>query len=508
MVNGAQAAVSLEGTRLKKFRRIPDVLVLALLAAGAILVHGYHLGSDDAEIYVPAIKRVADPSLFPVDSQFFMQHASLSFFSDLIGGSGRLVRLPIDWTIFLWHAVSVFLLLLAGRQLLAVCFRSRRAQWAGVVLLASTLTVPVAGTALVIMDPYMTARCLSTPATLFAIACFAGGKFKRALAWLIFTLLIHPQMGCYALAFLGCLLLVDKMVPAVRPAVAASVLASMAVIPWSFQLTPVSGVYRDVLFSRTYFFVSNWEWWEWVGVAAPLFLLWWLSRKAPDSTLPAFRQLSRALVLFGLVFTAAGLVLASWDGFQSLLRLQPMRSFHLLYVIFFLFLGGLAGEYVLRNRTWRWCCLFLPLAAGMWTLQVQAYPASPHVEWPGARYPSGWLTAFVWIRGHTPKGAVFALDPDYMALPGDDQHGFRAMAERSAMADNRKDSGAVSLFPQLAADWKKQVSAEAGWQHFGLADYRNLALQYGVDWLVLQRRQDTSGLVCPYRNDAVSVCRF
>jgi hypothetical protein len=38
------------------------------------------------------------------------------------------------------------------------------------------------------------------------------------------------------------------------------------------------------------------------------------------------------------------------------------------------------------------------------------------------------------------KAAIFALDPNYMAIAGDDQHGFRAVAERSAIADNLKDS--------------------------------------------------------------------
>ena len=482
--------------------------MLLFIASMAIFVDGYHLGSDDAEIYVPAIKKVADPDLFPVGSEFFMHHARLSFFSDLVGNSGRLIRLPIDWTIFLWHAISLFLLLLAARQLLRVCFESKRAQWAGVALLASVLTVPVAGTALVIMEPYLTARCLATPATLFAIASFAAGNFKRGLLWLLLTVLIHPQMGVYGAAFLGCLALTPWVAQTVKRPVLAPGLASMALIPWAFEFAPAHGVYREVLYTRSYFFVSRWEWWEWVGVLAPLLLLWWFSRKAPAGTLPPFRRLSGALVLFGSASTAVGVVLATSARFESFARLQPMRSFHLLYVVFFVFLGGLLGEYLLRNKTWRWCCFFLPLAAGMWTVQAQAYPSSAHIEWPGATYLSGWPSAFVWIREHTPKDAVFALDPNYMALPGADQHGFRAVAERSVLADNLKDSGAVSLFPQLADTWKSQMAAQEGWRNFTLVDFQKLANRYDVGWLVLQQGQATTGLVCPYRNDAVSVCRF
>jgi hypothetical protein len=526
---------SFGGTRAER----TAILLLAIIASAAVFVHGYHLGTDDAEIYVPAIKKVADPQLFPFYSEFFMRQASLSFVPDLIGKSARLTRLPIDWTIFLWHAVSVFLLLLAARQLLRACFQSQRAQWAGVALLASVLTVPVAGTALVIMDPYVTARSLSTPAMLFAIAAFALSNVKRGLVWLLVTALLHLQMGFYGAAFLGCMWLVSYLGPHFKRPAPSAGLTVLALIPWSFEFGPAHGVYREVLASRSYFSVSNWEWYEWVGVLAPLFLLWWFSRVAaagglsrnPIGTtepvaagslpvsgltegragpvpLPPFRRLSRTLVLFGLIFTAAGIVLSTSQRFDYFLRLQPMRSSHLIYVVFFLFLGGLLGDSLLKDRKWRWCLLFLPLAAAMWTIQAQAYPSSPHIEWPGASYHSGWLSAFLWIRGHTPKDAIFALDPNYMALPEDDQHGFRAVAERSALADNLKDSGPVALFPQLADLWKEQVVAQEGWRNFKLEDFRKLAARYGVGWLVLLRSQVTPGLVCPYQNDAVSVCRF
>src|SRR6202011_5397929 len=98
---------------------------------------GYHLGADDAAIYVPAIKSVADPSLYPFGSEFFMSHAHLSFFSNIVGDYARLTRLPIDFIIFAWHVASIFLLLLASWRLASVCFLSDSARWGGVVLLAA-----------------------------------------------------------------------------------------------------------------------------------------------------------------------------------------------------------------------------------------------------------------------------------------------------------------------------------------------------------------------------------
>ena len=475
--------------------------VLAAITAAAVLVHGYHLGVDDAAIYVPAIKRVADPNLYPFGEQFFMSHAHLSVFALLVGGSARLSHLPVDAVIFAWHVLSVFALLLAAWQLLGCCFEGRAARWCGVALLAATLSVPVTGTALAIMDPYLTARSLSTPATLFAIACYLSRRrYIRgwAVAWLVLTAALHPQMGVYGALFLGCMELARRRQPLQGPAMGFAFLPNFA---------PVAGPARDCLLSRTFFFVNTWMWYEWVGVFAPLALLWWFSVARPRRTLPAFRELAGGLVPFGLGFTALAVMLSIPASLEGYTRLQPMRSFHLLYVVFFILAGGLIGEYALQAIRWRWAALFVPLGLGMMFIQEATFPASQHVEWPGSNNDNSWISAFMWIRSHTPKEAVFALDPDYMAQPGEDTHGFRAVAERSALADRVKDSGAVSLFPQLAPEWERQVLADRGLNHFVAADFRKLVRLYPVTW-ILMVGHGAPGLICPYQNRDLAVCRM
>ena len=466
-----------------------------------MLVHGYHLGVDDAAIYVPAIKQAADPALYPFGGEFFLSHARLSLFPNLVGGSARLLRCPTDLAIFAWHVMGVFLLLWAAWSLAGACFRKPRARWAAVALLAATLSVPVAGTALAIMDPYLTARSLSTPATLFAVACYVSNRPKRALAWLAAAGLVHPQMCGYGAVFIACLAAGRLW----RPAAPAPV--SLAAVPTLFDFRPAAGPAREALLSRTYFFVYNWAWYEWAGVFAPLALLWWFGRARLKGATPVFHQLARALVPFGLAFTAAGIALSSSARFEGLTRLQPMRAFHLLYAIFFVLLGGVAGEYLLKTTVWRWAALFIPLALGMGLMQVEAFPFSPHVEAPGIRGSNPWTSAFFWIRENTPKDAVFALDPNYMRIAGEDQHGFRAVAERSVLADNVKDSGAVSLFPGLADDWKSQVQATAGWDHFQAADFERLSQRFGVSW-ILTRNPAPPDLPCPYRSGGLAVCRL
>jgi hypothetical protein len=482
------------------------MLWLPLIAFLAVLVHGYHLGVDDSEIFIPAIKRVADPGLYPFGSEFFMSHARLTLFPALVGNSARLAHLPINFVIFSWHVGCVFLLLLAVWQLVRACFFSVAACWSGVALLAGTLSVPVAGTALVLMDPYLTARSLSTPATIFAVACYVSNKPKQAIAWLILTVVIHPQMSVYLVMFLGFVWLAGHF-RLYTNLITAPGLAFLSGFPFFLELQPARGAAREALLSRTYFFVSNWAWYEWIGVFAPLALAWWCCSRKLKGTTPVFRSLLQAFVPFGLLFTMAGLALTWSPRLENFTRFQPMRSLHVVYVIFFSLLGGVIGEYVLQKSVWRWAVLFVPLAGSMYFIQQSQFPNSAHVEWPGYRYPNAWASAFSWIRTHTPKDAIFGLDPNYMLIPGEDQHGFRAVAERSALADAVKDSGAVSLFPDLADEWKCQVEAQTGWEHFDRCDFEGLARLYPVTW-ILTRSPEPAGLTCPYENQGLAVCRI
>jgi hypothetical protein len=194
--------------------------------------------------------------------------------------------------------------------------------------------------------------------------------------------------------------------------------------------------------------------------------------------------------------------------FAYLLRLQPMRSFHLIYVAFFILLGGLVGEYLLRGRVWRWILCFGALSTAMFAVDKVTYPASPHIERPGVRYQGEWLSSFLWIREHTPKDAMFALDPEYLLKSGVDLHGFRAVAERSALADQEKDSGAASVFPELAERWKMESAAQSDWAHVSSDRLRNLQEQYGVTWVLLENPTPLEGLDCPYHNGELRVCQI
>jgi len=142
---------------------------LLLLTAGALAVHGYHPFAEDAEIYLPGVEKILNPSLFPVLQEFFAAHASLTLFPNLIAFSLRVTHLPLEWGLLFWHVASIFLLLLACWELSGLLFPGARARWGAVCLIAALLTIPVAGTALYIMDQYLNPRNLAAFAGVFAV---------------------------------------------------------------------------------------------------------------------------------------------------------------------------------------------------------------------------------------------------------------------------------------------------------------------------------------------------
>ena len=475
-----------------------DLTVLFFLTAGAVLVHGYHPFVEDAEIYVPGIKKLLNPALFPFNDGFFVSHAKMTLFPNLIAWSSRITHVPLEWTLLAWHFVCIFLLLGGCWRLGRICFGSARAAWGGVVLVASLLTIPVAGTALYIMDQYVNPRSFSTPAYLWIVLAVVRRRYRQAVIWIVLVALIHPLMALFGLSYAALLIGGRRMQQLLRQ-------YAPALIPIPL-FSPVTGAYRQVLDSHSYFFLLRWAWYEWLGILGPLLLLWWFGRIAHRCKLVLVERLCFTSIAFVLIFLVIGLVVTIPPQFARLAELQPMRSLHLVYVLLFVIAGGLLADYVLKAKWWRWL-VFAPLCAGMFYAQRQLFPATPHLEWPGRQTGNQWTQAFLWIRGNTPVNAYFALDPEHMRLPGEDQRGFRAVAERSMLADRVKDSGAVTMFPALAQIWLEQVSSQQGWKEFGVEDFARLHHKFGVDWVVLQQ-PGVAGMECPYQNDALLVCRI
>ncbi len=478
-------------------------LYLLLLTAAALLIHGYHPYAEDSEIYLPGVLKILNPSLFPANAEFFGEHAGHTLYPNLIAFSVRATHLPLPWIALLWHLVSIFLLLAATWRLASALFESEspedeRARWAAVASMAALLTLPIAGTWLYILDQFLNPRNLAAFAALFAVAEVLHRKYGRAVLWLAFAAVMHPFMSSFAILFCAWIVLLDRYRP--------RVLGFAVALPFGITFDPPPAAYHEVALRQRSHFVLRWEWYEWLGVIGPVLLFWWFAGWARRRGMKNLELVSRAMVPYVALAALAAIGLGIPARFEALTRLQPLRCLALCYMVLVVVGGGLVGQYILRRQFWRWLALFVPLSLGMYFAQRQVFPASQHIEWPWAQPRNQWAQAFEWIRGNTPVDALFALDPRHMELPGEDENGFRARAERSRLADLVKDKGACSMFPPMSVKWAEQIADQKNFEKFGKEDFERLRQKYGVSWVVVQQ-PGPAGMECPYENSAVRVCR-
>jgi hypothetical protein len=276
-----------------------------------------------------------------------------------------------------------------------------------------------------------------------------------------------------------------------------------------------SEIYQRVVLTRDYWFLSQWHWYELIGLIAPMVILSMVAlgrRREGDA---ARVGMARMAVAAGVTATVVAMLFARTGMATHLVeRMQPLRIFQLVYVVMTLVLGAALAERVLRRRPLRWVLVFSVLAGVMLTAERKTFPASKHLELPdalawGRSTDSGnsYERAFAWIGRNTPKDAVFALDARYITKPGEDAQGFRAIAERNVLPDFSKDGGVVTNKPELAAAWLQGQVAQA--ELNAEADAQRIAAlkPLGVTWVVLGREAAT-GFVCAYANETVKVCRL
>lgn len=486
-------------------------LSLAALTLLGVLVAGYHPGAEDDGVYLAAIQHNLNPGLFRVDSEFFALKLQATMFDKLVAASVRITHVPVPAMELIWHLLTVFAILAACYRIASRCFEHEFARWCGVALVSVFFTLPVAGTALYIVDQNLVPRTIAAALALFAVDFVLGRRYVAALVLVAVAFLFHPIIAAFGLSL--CFFLAIPW-PLPGPRLATPLLACFAFpVGWLFE--PTSPTLHTAINMHGYCVLSRWAWYEWLGVIAPVFLLLWFARmarqRAQNRRRSVLEHLTMRTAVYGVFQFAVALLIMLPQSLERLRVLEPMRYLHLLYVLMILLGGCFLGEYILQQHRWRWAALFVPAALGMFLAQRALYPASPHLELPGIHSSNPWLQSFKWIRDNTPEDAYFAVGPDYLHRPGEDSHGFRALALRSALADNVKDSGMVMTSPLLAARWQREVAAQnAGhgdWQRVSADDLRNLKAQFGVSWVILER-PTVVVLNCPYQNVALEVCRI
>lgn len=495
-------------------------LLLAALTVLGILVAGYHPGAEDDGVYLAAIQHDLNPGLFRADADFFALKLQATMFDKLVAASIRITHVPVAVMELVWHLLTIFAILAACYRIASRCFEHEYARWCGVALVSVFFTLPITGTALYIVDQNLLPRAIATALVLFGLDLVLEKRYAAALTLVAVAFLFHPIIAAFGLSLCFFLAIqwpspgLRQAMPQTAPLQAAFAIPASAIpIQWLFE--PTSPALHMAINMHHYCVLSSWAWYEWLGVFAPIFLLLWFARMARHNAQTGERtvleHLATRTAVYGVFQFFVALLIMLPPSLERMRALEPMRYLHLVYVLMILLGGCFVGEKILSRKVWSWAVLFVPAALGMFLAQRALYPASPHLELPGVHSSNPWLQSFEWIRNNTPENAYFVLGPDYMHRPGEDSHGFRALALRSQLADNVKDSGMVLTSSPLAVRWQREVTAQnAGhedWQHVSGDDLRRLKAQFGVDWVILELPTAVK-LDCPYKNDALEVCRI
>jgi hypothetical protein len=502
---------------LKRYNYLTGILPALFFTLLGFAVMGYHPGAEDDGVYLAAVKADLNPALFPHDADFFRVQLQATLFDRWMAGFVRSTGMPVAWAELLWHVLSLFFILWACIRIARALFPEPTAQWTAVALVAAMFTLPVAGTALTLVDQYLHPRALATALILIAVAQILAGRRWVAMPLLLVAFLLHPIMAAFGASF--CFLLTVTtaeprhrwfalMSRGMRRGMRrAEVPVSAATVPLAWVFESPNPAWRHALDAKDYLHLSRWAWYEWLGALAPIFLFWLLWRVAQRLNDKVVARFALAVFAYGVFQFAFALIVFANPSLVRLMPMQPMRFLHLVYFFLILSGGGLLGKYLLKANLRRWALFLLVINLGMFYAQRQLFSGNSHLELPGQPTANPWLQAFNWIRQNTPAGAYFAVGPAYMSQPGEDFLSFRALAERSMLADAHKDTALATQVPELAPLWERQVAAQEGWQSFHLADFQRLKTQFGVDW-VLVRYPEPAGLTRRWHNGILAVCQI
>ena len=331
----------------------------------------------------------------------------------------------------------------AAHRIAQRLFPEPRAQWAGVALLAAMFTLPVAGTALNIADQHLHPRNLATALILLRGRSHPRPqKPGRQSCSLIAALLMHPIMAAFGISFCFFLALLKELgVIRLRGSRASTRQRVLASSRLPFRSAGSSSLPRPPgaapSNTRTYYFLYQWTWYEWLGAIGPLVLSGCCGATPLQRGESACWRASRsALSSIGVFQQAVRHGPArSRRRSSGITPLQPMRYLHLVYVFLVLIAGCLLGATFWRRAVGAGSCFLSRSMAACLLSQRLLFPPPNTSNCPGAasrksmapgvcldppeharRTPTSRSIPITWRRpGRTTT--AFALWPNAASLP-------------------------------------------------------------------------------------------
>ncbi len=158
---------------------------------------------------------------------------------------------------------------------------------------------------------------------------------------------MHPLMAAYGLGgvlLLGVLLSSSRVVRVWGTAGLGLTAVAMAA-GLCLSAPPESEIYQRVMLTRDYWFLSQWHWYELIGLIAPVVILSAVALRRRSDGDAARMGLARMAVAAGVTAAVVALLFARAGMATHLVaRMQPLRIFQLVYIVMTLAVGAALGS--------------------------------------------------------------------------------------------------------------------------------------------------------------------
>jgi len=452
---------------------------------------GYRYGASDQAFYIPAILKQLDPALFPRDTALVGPQARYFFVDEIVGSAIRATGWPIETWFALGYVVSLLVLYAALWRFGQSLFSRPEATWA--LIAAETLRHRITKTGVNTLEGYFHPRVLVFAVGVWAIATYLRGRSLLAIAMLIAAGLLHPTTAAFFVVFLvPAIWVTDRRL---RRPIGIAVTLTLVVAGWMLLagpladgLTPMDGEWRALLGSKDYLFpASDWNAGAWLanlGTAA--LAVGTLGYRVTHAIARPREEglLAGAIVLLAGFLVTLPLVSAGWAFF---VQLQISRVFWILDLLATVAVIWWAVDQPSRRQPARRAIVpalavllvVISLGRGIW-LAIVTHAERPLVSLTLPH--DDWTQVIDWAR-RQPTGIHLLADPGHAWKFGTPLR----YSGRDVFLEDVKDT-AMAIYARSSAS--RVIERQAAIGDFDTLDagrVRALAVQYGLDYLVIDR---------------------
>jgi hypothetical protein len=469
---------------------LPALAVLPFVVLATLNSAGYRYGASDQAFYVPAILDQLQPALYPRDSDLIYSQARLTLVDEAVAGVARATGLTLPALLGVLSVAALALMVQGAVGIGAVLYRT---WWATAALLAAlTLRHAIMETGTNTLEGYFHPRQLAFGLGSLALASFLRRGPRLIAVPLVLAALIHPTTAAWFVVWLGVATFVSE--PRLRtPIVGAAAIGAAAAV-WALVSGPLRGrfarmdeLWLATLDSKDYLFPLEWPPLVWlvnVGYVVPIVWLF-LRRRAAGLLAPREQALVVGVLSLLLVFAVA-LVLQA-QRLAIAMQLQPARIFWMLDFLATIYavwavseMGGVRRRRAAAAAT---AIIALSCARGAYVCFVH-FPERRLIQ---IDIPDDdWGRVMGWARSSALHSHWLA-DPFHAALYGTS---VRVAGRRDVFVEEIKDT-AIGLYERpVAIRTRERLEALGNFRTLSPQRARDLAKQYGLDYLVTEQPID------------------